>query len=39
VPVADLRAEMARSPDRFTAWFARALELALGALPVPAGGR
>jgi len=33
LPPGDLRAELERTPGRFTAWFPRALELALGALP------
>lgn len=33
--IPELRAELARAPERFTAWFPRALEVALGALTLP----
>jgi isopentenyl-diphosphate delta-isomerase len=33
--VADLRVELERTPGRFTAWFPRALDVALRALPAP----
>lgn len=34
-----LRIELDRAPTRFTAWFPRALEVALSAAPSPAAGR
>lgn len=39
VTVGDLRVQLERTPGRFTAWFPRALELAVGAVPAPAVGR
>jgi len=38
VTLTDLRRDLARRPERYTAWFERALDVASGALTVPAAG-